>query len=66
VTTMTPGLESYLRALDDGQRANLAADSIEALRTAWPHRNADRRARIAVRSNVAMLRNLASLEGAES
>lgn len=59
---MTPHLENYLRSMSDRQREQLRRDSIRCLREAWPwrHRSAYR-ARIVIRANVTMLRNLKAL-----
>jgi hypothetical protein len=61
MTTIAPALEAHLRAMSAPQQKRLAAESRKALRTAWPCRNTDLRARLVIESNVRMLRNLATL-----
>lgn len=61
MTTLAPALEAHIRSMSDPQRKRLTAESRKALRAAWTHRNADPRARLVIRSNVTMLRNLATL-----
>lgn len=59
---MTPALENHLRSLAEPQMKRFLAESRKALRTAWPRRNADRRARQVARANVKMLRACRNLK----
>ena len=54
---MTTGMRNYLTGLGDTERLELARDSRESLRFAWPHRHG-LRGRTVVEANVTMLRNL--------
>ena len=59
-TKTPPALHRHLLALGERQRAALRADSVAALRSAWPHREVPR-ARWVIWANVTMLRELRSL-----
>lgn len=54
---MTTALRQHLTALTTTERHQMTADSQDALRHAWPHRDS-LRGRTVVQSNVKMLRNL--------
>lgn len=57
---MTTTRDAYLAALTPRQRAALTHESRHALRRAWPHRHVSGRAPHVIKSNVAMLRDLAA------